>query len=64
MDKRPTPDPQGRCIQSDDIKDAFRTAENRLCRIDVVYNNAGSPLVGELEPTPEEEARKTFDVNV
>jgi len=48
----------------DDIKDAFRTAEIRFGRIDVVYNNAGFSVMGELESTPEEEARKMFDVNV
>ena len=47
----------------DDIKDAFRTTEIRFGRIDVVYNNAGSSLMGELESTPEEEARKMFEVN-
>lgn len=47
----------------DDIKDAFRTAEIRFGRIDVVYNNAGFGVMGEVESTPEEEARKMFDVN-
>lgn len=47
----------------DDIKDAFRTAEIRFGRIDVVYNNAGCSLMGELESAPEEDARKMFDVN-
>ena len=48
----------------DDINDAFRTAEIRFGRIDVVYNGAGASVMGELESTPEEEARKMFDVNV
>ena len=48
----------------DDIKDAFRTAEIRFGRIDVVYNNAGFSVMSEVESTPEEEARKMFDVNV
>ena len=48
----------------DDINDAFRTAEIRFGRIDVVYNSAGSSVMGELESTPEEEARKMLDVNI
>ena len=58
-----TPCSQGRRDQSQRRQDAFRTAETRFGRINVVYNNAGAFVVGELESTSEEEWRKMFDVN-
>lgn len=47
----------------DDITAAFKYAEEKLSRIDVVFNNAGHSLVAEIEGTPEDVAKKMFDVN-
>ncbi|KIK91770.1 hypothetical protein PAXRUDRAFT_830542 [Paxillus rubicundulus Ve08.2h10] len=49
--------------QSPDISPAFETARQAFGRIDVVFNNAGQMVVGEVESLPEEDARKLFDVN-
>lgn len=46
-----------------DIKDAFSTAKATFGRIDVVFNNAGYSLAGEIEGTPEADARALFDTN-
>ncbi|KAF9221718.1 hypothetical protein BS17DRAFT_784558, partial [Gyrodon lividus] len=35
-----------------------------LGRIDVVFNNAGQSMMGEVESVPEENARRLFDVNL
>ncbi|KAJ3488421.1 hypothetical protein NLI96_g2857 [Meripilus lineatus] len=45
-----------------DITNAFVKARETFGRIDVVFNNAGYALVGEVEGTPEETARTLFDV--
>ncbi|CAL1703529.1 unnamed protein product [Somion occarium] len=45
------------------IKDAFSKAKDAFGRIDIVFNNAGRGLVGEVEGIPEEEARALFDTN-
>lgn len=45
-----------------DIVDAFNKAKEVFGRIDVVFNNAGYSVVGEIEGTPEEVARGLFDV--
>ena len=49
--------------KAQDIKDAFAEAKKAFGRIDVVFNNAGWAIVGDLEATPEDEARKMFDTN-
>ena len=46
-----------------EIKDAFTQAKAAFGRIDVVFNNAGWLILGEIEATPEEEARKLFQTN-
>ena len=46
-----------------DITDAFTKAKEVFGRIDVVLNNAGWAVTGEIEGHPEEEARKMFDTN-
>lgn len=46
-----------------EIPRAFEQAQAAFGRVDVVFNNAGVSLVGEVEGTPEDAARKTFDVN-
>ncbi|GJE91661.1 SDR family oxidoreductase [Phanerochaete sordida] len=48
--------------QTDDILAAFRTAKKRFGRVDVVFNNAGVALVGEVEGVPEHAARAQMDV--
>ena len=50
--------------QPQEIKDTFAAATKRFGRIDVVFNNAGYPIVGELEGVPEEMGRALFDTNV
>lgn len=46
-----------------DITTAFAKAEEVFGRIDVVFNNAGVMLAGEVESTEEADARNLFDVN-
>jgi len=50
-------------INEGDITAAFKYAEEELGRIDIVFNNAGSSLLAEVEGTSHEVARKMFDVN-
>ena len=47
----------------DDITAAFKYAEENVGRIDIVFNNAGHGLFAEIEGTPNEVAKKMFDVN-
>ena len=49
--------------QSQAIKDAFTQAKTTFGRVDVVFNNAGYSLGGEIEATPEDVARALFDTN-
>ncbi|KAF8125627.1 NAD(P)-binding protein [Boletus edulis] len=46
-----------------DITAAFAKAEEVFGRIDVVFNNAGVSVVGEVESLDEGDARGVFDVN-
>ena len=48
--------------KEDDIKAAFSQGVAEFGRIDVVFNNAGFIVIGEVEGTSMEDARKTFDV--
>ncbi|EED79409.1 predicted protein [Postia placenta Mad-698-R] len=45
------------------IQAAFARALEAFGRIDVVWNNAGYTMLGETEGTPDEVARKMFEVN-
>ncbi|KAF9046099.1 hypothetical protein BJ165DRAFT_1403600 [Panaeolus papilionaceus] len=45
-----------------EIDDAFKNAKEHFGRIDVVFNNAGVGLGGEVESVSEEEARSAFEV--
>lgn len=45
-----------------DITNAFDKTKEVFGRIDVVFNNAGYPLVGEIESTTQEVARALFEV--
>jgi NAD(P)-dependent dehydrogenase (short-subunit alcohol dehydrogenase family) len=47
----------------DDIISAFSCAIEKFGQVDVVFNNAGCGIVGEIEATPESVARALFDVN-
>jgi NAD(P)-dependent dehydrogenase (short-subunit alcohol dehydrogenase family) len=47
----------------DDVKAAFGCAKDVFGHIDVVYNNAGQLIVGEVEGVPIETARALFEVN-
>ncbi|KAJ7852679.1 hypothetical protein B0H14DRAFT_2759791 [Mycena olivaceomarginata] len=47
----------------DEVLSAFSAAIERFGRVDVVFNNAGYAIVGEIEATPEDAARALFDVN-
>ncbi|KAJ7487819.1 hypothetical protein FB451DRAFT_727694 [Mycena latifolia] len=47
----------------DDIISAFAAAIEKFGRVDVVFNNAGYPIVAEIEATPENAARAMFEVN-
>ncbi|EJT98543.1 NADP-binding protein [Dacryopinax primogenitus] len=48
---------------SSDILPAFQKAIDAFGRIDVVFNNPGSTLLGSSENTPEGAARKIFETN-
>ena len=48
---------------STDVAAAFTKAEDVFGRIDVVFNNAGVHLTGEVESVDEADARNTFEVN-
>ena len=49
--------------KSGDIPRAFQEAKRAFDRVDVVFNNAGISVNGEVEGTPEDAARRLFDVN-
>ncbi|KZT51523.1 NAD(P)-binding protein [Calocera cornea HHB12733] len=47
----------------EDVVVAFKTAQQTYGYVDVVFNNAGVAIAAEVEGTPEDTARKLFDVN-
>ena len=47
----------------EEIKEAFRQAKAAFGRVDVVFNNAGYVLAGEVEGVPDEPARAMFETN-
>ena len=49
--------------QPAEVADAFIEAKKQFGRVDVVFNNAGSFVLGEVEGTPEAVARSLMDVN-
>jgi NAD(P)-dependent dehydrogenase (short-subunit alcohol dehydrogenase family) len=49
--------------QPKEVTSAFADTVSAFGRIDVVYNNAAVGLVGEVEGTPEDIARKIWEVN-
>ena len=46
-----------------DIHHTFARIKEVFGRLDVVFNNAGTVIVGEAEMTPIDDARALFDVN-
>jgi enoyl-[acyl-carrier-protein] reductase (NADH) len=50
-------------VNKGDITAAFKYVEEKLGRIDIVFNNAGHTLISEIEGTPDDVAKKMFDVN-
>jgi NAD(P)-dependent dehydrogenase (short-subunit alcohol dehydrogenase family) len=49
--------------KSSEVVAAFTKAKEAFGRIDVVFNNAGTGIVGEMESIGDEEARQIFEVN-
>lgn len=49
--------------QPSDIAAAFETARAAFGRIDIVFNNAGYAILGEIESVPDDVARKLFETN-
>ncbi|KAM5545438.1 hypothetical protein V8D89_000476 [Ganoderma adspersum] len=47
----------------DEIKAAFAKAKETFGRVDVVFNNAGYAVAGEVEAIPDKPAQAMFDVN-
>ena len=47
----------------DEIKAAFAIAKQTFGRVDIVFNNAGYAVAGELEGMPDEPARAMFEVD-
>lgn len=50
-------------VNTGDIIAAFEYAREKLGRIDIVFNNAGHGVIAEIEGTPDDVARRVFDVN-
>lgn len=46
-----------------EVVGAFRAAKERFGRVDIVFNNAGFSITGEVEGVPEAEARRLMEVN-
>ncbi|KAF9011873.1 hypothetical protein BDQ17DRAFT_1345015 [Cyathus striatus] len=44
------------------VKEAFENVKQHFGRLDVVVNNAGYAVMGEIEAIPEEDARRQFEV--
>ncbi|KAG2053314.1 NAD(P)-binding protein [Suillus hirtellus] len=49
--------------KQEDIDEAFARTRSAFGRLDVVFNNAGYALVGEIEGTPDDKARELFETN-
>lgn len=49
--------------KSSEVAAAFAKAEEVFGRVDVVFNNAGTCIHGEMESLSDEQARQIFEVN-
>ena len=47
----------------EDVTKGFAAAREKFGRIDIVLNNAGCAVAGELEGVPVEAARRNFEIN-
>ncbi|KAG2062539.1 NAD(P)-binding protein, partial [Suillus decipiens] len=50
-------------VKSSEVAAAFAKAKEVFGRIDVVFNNAGVAILGEMESTSDKDARQMFEVN-
>ncbi|KAG2116842.1 NAD(P)-binding protein [Suillus clintonianus] len=50
-------------VKSSEVSAAFAKAKEVFGRVDVVFNNAGTAIIGEMESTSEQDARQIFEVN-
>ncbi|KAG2365227.1 NAD(P)-binding protein [Suillus spraguei] len=50
-------------VKASEVAAAFAKAKEVFGRIDVVFNNAGIAIIGEMESTSDEDARQIFEVN-
>ncbi len=50
-------------LDSDAVKNAFKTIQCEKKNVDILVNNAGMPFGGTLQMTPESKLRDVFDVN-
>ncbi|KAG0697671.1 NAD(P)-binding protein [Suillus ampliporus] len=50
-------------VNSPEVAAAFAKAREVFGRVDVVFNNAGALIIGEMETLSDEEARRIFEVN-
>ena len=48
----------------DEIESAFAKAKEAFGRVDVVFNNAGWGMIGEIESTTNDQARAMFEVRL
>lgn len=49
--------------KSSEITSAFEAAQSKFGRIDVVFNNAGFPIVGEVEAFSDADIRSLFEAS-
>ncbi|EKM52032.1 uncharacterized protein PHACADRAFT_31811 [Phanerochaete carnosa HHB-10118-sp] len=47
----------------EDVTNAFQKAKERFGKVDVVFNNAATSLIGEVEAIPDADARRIMEVN-
>ncbi|KAG1725523.1 NAD(P)-binding protein [Suillus lakei] len=50
-------------VKSSEVAAAFAKAKEVFGRVDVVFNNAGMAIIGEMESMSDEDARQIFEVN-
>lgn len=50
-------------VKTSEVAAAFAKAQEVFGRIDVVFNNAGMAILGEMESMSDQDARQIFEVN-